>query len=197
VRSRDAAEMLDLRQARSTAERAELAELAELAEKASECVSREAPSIAFSARSACSAVDLLVLRVMPGPGQPALCRGGPLHACHSRMITRADIIWLGVSAGVIGSLVGGMMLGIGMSMVINVVIVFLLDAFGNNLGTVTCLPGAATGPIEESRSPSSRSYSDACWRILHPNFFVVQQKLQKNNGRGQHDPSKHLDSEND
>jgi len=35
------------------------------------------------------------------------------------MVSRSDIIWLGVSAGVIGSLVGGMMLGIGMDLVVN------------------------------------------------------------------------------
>jgi hypothetical protein len=35
------------------------------------------------------------------------------------MITRSDIIWLGVSAGVTGSLLGGMMLGIGMDLIVN------------------------------------------------------------------------------
>ena len=35
------------------------------------------------------------------------------------MINRSDIIWLGVAAGVTGSLVGGMMLGIGMDLIIN------------------------------------------------------------------------------
>ena len=35
------------------------------------------------------------------------------------MINRGDIIWLGVSAGVTGSLIGGMMLGIGMDLIIN------------------------------------------------------------------------------
>jgi hypothetical protein len=35
------------------------------------------------------------------------------------MITRSDIIWLGVAAGVTGSLVGGMMLGIGMDLIVN------------------------------------------------------------------------------
>ena len=35
------------------------------------------------------------------------------------MITRKDIIWLGVSAAVTGSLVGGLMLGIGLGMVVN------------------------------------------------------------------------------
>ena len=35
------------------------------------------------------------------------------------MVKRSDIIWLGVASGVTGSLVGGMMLGIGMSLIIN------------------------------------------------------------------------------
>ncbi len=35
------------------------------------------------------------------------------------MITRGDIIWLGISSGVTGSLVGGMLLGIGMDLVVN------------------------------------------------------------------------------
>jgi hypothetical protein len=35
------------------------------------------------------------------------------------MITRGDILWLGISAGVSGSLIGGMMLGIGMDLIVN------------------------------------------------------------------------------
>ena len=35
------------------------------------------------------------------------------------MINRSDILWLGVSAGVTGSLIGGMMLGIGMDLIVN------------------------------------------------------------------------------
>jgi hypothetical protein len=53
------------------------------------------------------------------------------------MITRADIIWLGVSAGVIGSLVGGMMLGIGMSLIVN----------GAPIGWLVMLPGAPVSAI--------------------------------------------------
>jgi hypothetical protein len=34
------------------------------------------------------------------------------------MITRSDVVWLGVSSGVTGALVGGLMLGVGMAMVI-------------------------------------------------------------------------------
>ena len=35
------------------------------------------------------------------------------------MVTRSDILWLGISAGVTGSLIGGMMLGIGMDLIVN------------------------------------------------------------------------------
>ncbi len=34
------------------------------------------------------------------------------------MIKRSDILWLGISSAVTGSLVGGLMLGIGMAMMI-------------------------------------------------------------------------------
>ncbi len=53
------------------------------------------------------------------------------------MITRGDIIMLGLSAGVIGSLVGGLMLGIGMSLVVA----------GANIGWLLLLPGAPAGGI--------------------------------------------------
>ena len=35
------------------------------------------------------------------------------------MVKRNEIIWLGISAGVMGCLVGGMMLGIGMDLIVN------------------------------------------------------------------------------
>ena len=35
------------------------------------------------------------------------------------MITRGDIIWLGVASGVTGGLIGGMMLGIGIAMMLD------------------------------------------------------------------------------
>jgi hypothetical protein len=35
------------------------------------------------------------------------------------MISRSDILWLGVASGVTGSLVGGMMLGIGIDLITN------------------------------------------------------------------------------
>jgi hypothetical protein len=50
------------------------------------------------------------------------------------MVTRADILWLGLAAGVGGSLVGGMMLGIGMGLVIQ----------GAHAGWLLILPG---GPV--------------------------------------------------
>ncbi len=36
-----------------------------------------------------------------------------------RMITRGDIVWLGISSGVTGGLIGGSMLGIGMDLMVN------------------------------------------------------------------------------
>jgi hypothetical protein len=53
------------------------------------------------------------------------------------MVTRADIIWLGVAAGVTGSLVGGMMLGIGMDLIVN----------GQPWGWLLMLPGAPLSAI--------------------------------------------------
>ncbi len=35
------------------------------------------------------------------------------------MITRGDIVWLGISSGVTGGLIGGSMLGIGMDLMVN------------------------------------------------------------------------------
>ncbi|WP_237215415.1 hypothetical protein [Falsiroseomonas oryziterrae] len=48
------------------------------------------------------------------------------------MVTREDILVLGLTAGVVGSLVGGMMLGIGMGLVIG----------GQHLGWLLVLPAA-------------------------------------------------------
>jgi hypothetical protein len=72
----------------------------------------------------------------PGHRPTALVRTR-IPPYHSAMITRADIIWLGVSAGVIGSLVGGMMLGIGMSLIMN----------GEPHGWLLLLPGAPASAI--------------------------------------------------
>jgi hypothetical protein len=35
------------------------------------------------------------------------------------MVTRGEIIWLGIASGVTGGLIGGMMLGIGMDLAVN------------------------------------------------------------------------------
>jgi hypothetical protein len=51
------------------------------------------------------------------------------------MVTRSDILVLGLTAGVIGSLTGGMMLGIGMGLVIQ----------GAHIGWLLILPGAPLG----------------------------------------------------
>ncbi len=48
------------------------------------------------------------------------------------MITRSDIVWLGISAAVCGSLVGGLMLGIGMAMAVT----------GHIVGILLIIPGA-------------------------------------------------------
>jgi hypothetical protein len=54
------------------------------------------------------------------------------------MISRGDIIWLGISSGVTGGLVGGLMLGIGMDLAVN----------GQPLGFLLIVPGApASGLI--------------------------------------------------
>ena len=53
------------------------------------------------------------------------------------MITRGEIIWLGISAGVTGSLVGGLMLGFGMDLIVN----------GANIGWLLLLPGAPAAAV--------------------------------------------------
>jgi hypothetical protein len=53
------------------------------------------------------------------------------------MIKRSDIIWLGVSAGVTGSLIGGMMLGIGMDLIVN----------GQPWGWLLLLPAAPAAAV--------------------------------------------------
>jgi hypothetical protein len=50
------------------------------------------------------------------------------------MVTREEILVLGLTAGVVGGLVGGMMLGIGMGLVVG----------GQHLGWLLLLPG---GPV--------------------------------------------------
>jgi hypothetical protein len=53
------------------------------------------------------------------------------------MINRSDILYLGLASGVIGSLVGGMMLGVGMSLIIG----------GAPVGWLLLLPAAPAGAI--------------------------------------------------
>ncbi len=53
------------------------------------------------------------------------------------MIKRSDIVYLGLASGVIGSLVGGMMLGVGMSLIIG----------GAPAGWLLLLPAAPAGGI--------------------------------------------------
>lgn len=53
------------------------------------------------------------------------------------MVTRSDILWLGVSAGVMGSLTGGMMLGLGLAFILG----------GQPLGWLLLLPGAPVSAV--------------------------------------------------
>ena len=53
------------------------------------------------------------------------------------MIERSDIIWLGVAAGVTGSLIGGLMLGIGMNLIVA----------GANIGWLLLLPAGPAAAI--------------------------------------------------
>ena len=63
---------------------------------------------------------------MSNTGAPAYSRG---------MVTRSDILVLGLTAGVVGSLVGGLMLYSGLAMVLN----------GNHAGWILALPAAPAG----------------------------------------------------
>ena len=53
------------------------------------------------------------------------------------MITRADILWLGISSGVAGGLVGGLMLGIGMDLAVH----------GQPWGFFLIIPGAPASAL--------------------------------------------------
>ena len=53
------------------------------------------------------------------------------------MVTRSEILVLGLTAGVMGSLVGGLMLGIGLGLVVNSV----------HAGWVLVLPAAPVGGL--------------------------------------------------
>lgn len=56
---------------------------------------------------------------------------------YARMVTRAEILWLAVSSGVAGALIGGLMLGVGMDLLAN----------GQPLGLLLIIPGAPAGAI--------------------------------------------------
>ncbi len=53
------------------------------------------------------------------------------------MITRGDILMLGISAGVSGGLIGGMMLGIGLGLVVA----------GANIGWLLLIPAAPCSAV--------------------------------------------------
>ena len=53
------------------------------------------------------------------------------------MIKRGDIIWLGISAGTTGGMIGGLMLGIGMDLAVN----------GQPLGLILVCIGAPASAI--------------------------------------------------
>ena len=61
-------------------------------------------------------------------------RGAPGGA---GMISRADILWLGIAAGVSGGLIGGMMLGLGLDLVVE----------GQPLGWLLLVPGAPASAL--------------------------------------------------
>ena len=70
---------------------------------------------------------------MPGRGLSNLgCR-----AYSAAMVSRSDILVLGLTAGVIGSLVGGLMLYAGLALVMA----------GNHAGWVLALPAAPVGGV--------------------------------------------------
>src|ERR1019366_6213669 len=66
----------------------------------------------------------------------AIVKSHPACLVH-RMIKRGDILYLGLASGVIGCLVGGMMLGVGMSLIIG----------GAPIGWLLLLPAAPVGGI--------------------------------------------------
>jgi hypothetical protein len=70
-----------------------------------------------------------------GKGVWVVKSGGTGHI--PRMVQRNEIIWLGVAAGVMGSLVGGMMLGIGMNLIVG----------GQPLGWFLLLPAAPAAAL--------------------------------------------------
>ena len=62
-------------------------------------------------------------------------RGAGAKSWH--MVTREEILILGLTAGVVGSLVGGLMLGVGLGLVVQ----------GAHIGWLLVLPGAPVGGL--------------------------------------------------
>jgi hypothetical protein len=52
-------------------------------------------------------------------------------------VARGDILWLGIAAGCGGGMVGGILLGIGMSLIVN----------GQHIGLLLMLPGAPAAAL--------------------------------------------------
>jgi hypothetical protein len=53
------------------------------------------------------------------------------------MVTRSDILWLGVASGVSGGLIGGLLLGVGLNLVVA----------GANVGWLMLLPAAPASGV--------------------------------------------------
>ena len=53
------------------------------------------------------------------------------------MVSRGEVVWLGVSAGVVGALLGGVLLGIGMDLMVN----------GQPLGLLMVIPAAPVAAL--------------------------------------------------
>lgn len=70
-----------------------------------------------------------------GPPPALSNRAG--RAKSAGMVTRQEILILGLTAGVVGSLVGGLMLGVGMGLVVQ----------GAHIGWLLVLPGAPVGGL--------------------------------------------------
>jgi len=69
-------------------------------------------------------------------GRPALSNR-PRARYEFAVVTREEILWLGIASGVSGGLVGGIMLGIGMNLIVG----------GEHLGWLLLLPGAPASGI--------------------------------------------------
>jgi hypothetical protein len=61
-----------------------------------------------------------------------LPRVAPTGYAHGAMVTREDILVLGLTAGTVGSLVGGLMLGVGLGLAVQ----------GEHIGWLLVLPAA-------------------------------------------------------